>query len=451
MPASLRTQARATLKPARKRFKHLRNTVRHTARFVRTTSREAARSCLAHLRRPRLKHVTFVGVTGSCGKTTTTQLIGAVLSTAGKTVQVSGLNGYRQLVETVLSLEPRTRYCAHEMSGSWPGRLAPQVRLLRPAIGVVTVIGTDHYKNFRGKEATAREKGRLVELLPAHATAILNADDPYVLAMRDRTRARVLTVGRSADCDLRAVEVSSAWPERLRLTVVHDRQSLRLSTQLVGEWWTTSVLAAVACGLICGLELETCAEAIEGYEPDFGRYSVHPVPGSATYIFDHKAVFGTIANALAFMAAAHATRKTIVFGTIADYPGAASPRYRRVAREALDAADRVIFTGPGAGHVTKLAQGPLRERLLSFDTTYQASEFLRAETVPGELVLLKGSMGADHLERIILSQLDQVVCWRDGCGRLHPCPECKDYRLPFPPAPYAVRHSGALEVSEALS
>ena len=101
LPASLRTQARATLKPALKRFKHLRNTVRHTARFVRTSSREAALSCLAHLRRPRLKHVTFVGVTGSCGKTTTTQLIGAVLSTAGKTVQVSGLNGYRQLVETV--------------------------------------------------------------------------------------------------------------------------------------------------------------------------------------------------------------------------------------------------------------------------------------------------------------------------------------------------------------
>ena len=136
---------------------------------------------------------------------------------------------------------------------------------------------------------------------------------------------------------------------------------------------------------------------------------VHPVPGGATYIFEHKAPLGTIANAIALVAAAQAPRKTIVFGTISDYPGARSPRYRKIAREALDAADRVIFTGPGSGHVTKLAQGPFRERLFSFETTYQAYEFLKAETVPGELVLLKGSTRSDHLERIILSQLDRIV------------------------------------------
>jgi UDP-N-acetylmuramoyl-tripeptide--D-alanyl-D-alanine ligase len=177
---------------------------------------------------------------------------------------------------------------------------------------------------------------------------------------------------------------------------------------------------------------------------------VHPVPGGATYIFEHKAPLGTIANTIALVAAAHAPRKTIVFGTISDYPGARSPRYRKIAREALDAADRVIFTSPGSGHVTKLAQGPFRERLFSFETTYQASEFLKAETVPGELVLLKGSTRSDHLERIILSQLDRIVCWRNGCGKEHACPECKNYRLPFPPAPYSVTHPG-LEVSETLS
>jgi UDP-N-acetylmuramoyl-tripeptide--D-alanyl-D-alanine ligase len=193
--------------------------------------------------------------------------------------------------------------------------------------------------------------------------------------------------------------------------------------------------------MLCGLDLKTCAKAIETFEPSAGRYSVHPVPGRATYIFDHKAPFGTIAESLAFIAAARAVRKTVVFGTISDYPGAASSRYRKIARQALAVADRVIFAGPRAGHASKLAQGPLRERLLSFETTYQASEFLKAETMPGELVLLKGSIGVDHLERVVFSQLDRVVCWRNGCGRESVCPACKSYRQPFPPAPYSVTDS----------
>ncbi len=408
------------------------------------------RACLAKLRRPQLSQVTFIGVTGSCGKTTTTQLIGAVLSQRGKAHVSSGLNGYPQVVDSVLGLDPPTRYCVQELSGSWPGRLAPQVQLLRPAIGVVTTIGTDHYKSFRSKEATAQEKGQLIEWLPEHATAIINADDPHVLAMRDRTRARVLTVGRSVVSDLRAIDVSSVWPERLRLTVVHGQQSMALNTQFVGEWWTTSVLAGVACGLVCGLDLKTCAVAIETFEPGIGRWSVHPVPGAATYIFDQKAPLGTIADSLAFVAAARAIRKTVVFGTISDYPGAAGTRYRKIAREALAVADRVIFAGPHAGHATRIAQGPFRERLLSFETTYQASEFLKSETVPGELVLLKGSLRIDHLERIIFSQLDQITCWRNGCGIEVPCPRCKKYRRPFPPAPYSVTRSSSPAISHTL-
>ena len=102
-------------------------------------------------------------------------------------------------------------------------------------------------------------------------------------------------------------------------------------------------------------------------------------------------------------------------------------------------ADRVIFVGPHSGHVDKLRQSDLRERLLSFQTAYQAGKFLSNSTIPGEIVYVKSSLAADHLERIMLSQLEEVVCWREGCGKNVCCPSCRDYRTAAPP-PFGLDH-----------
>ena len=83
-----------------------------------------------------------------------------------------------------------------------------------------------------------------------------------------------------------AQDVRSSWPDRLTLTVTHGQEQLHLGTQLVGEYWATSVLAAVACGIACGLGLETCAKAVAGFEPVFGRSSVHAVPDGPDYILE---------------------------------------------------------------------------------------------------------------------------------------------------------------------
>jgi UDP-N-acetylmuramoyl-tripeptide--D-alanyl-D-alanine ligase len=268
--------------------------------------------------------------------------------------------------------------------------------------------------------------------------------------MADRTRAKVLTFGLSPDADIRATEVSSVWPDRLTLTVVHGHESVRVQTRLVGEHWTTSVLAAIACGISCGIDLRTCAKVLETSEPVFGRYSVHAKPDGPVYVLDtEKAPLWTIASGLAFVAQAQAPRKTIVFGTISDYPGKSSPKHRRVAREALEVADRVVFVGSTAGHVSRLRQGELRERLFSFQSSYQSSALLAEEVLPEELIYIKAS-GADHLERMMLSQLDHVVCWRERCRiRVASCPSCPNYRKPHPP-PFGLAESDSLVAARLL-
>ena len=158
-----------------------------------------------------MHHVTFIGVTGSCGKTTTASLVGAVLASRARCCIGAGLNTHLAVLRNVLSVDASTKFCVQEVSGSRPGRIAKHARVLQPSIGIVTTIGGDHYKTYRSLDATAREKGQLVELLPERGTAILNADDPHVLAMATRTSARVITFGRSANADVRATEVSSSW------------------------------------------------------------------------------------------------------------------------------------------------------------------------------------------------------------------------------------------------
>lgn len=408
----------------------------------------------ARARRPRLGHVTFVGVTGSCGKTTTTALIKEVLAELGPCQawinEPAGTHQRIRVRRAVLSAAPETRHYVYELATIGPGSIRRQLEILRPEIGVVTTIGTDHRSAFRSLEATAKEKATLVERLPPDGAAILNIDDPHVAAMAARTGGRVVTYGLAPEADIRGSDVASRWPNRLSLTVSHGESRVHVATQLVGEHWATSVLAAIACGVACGLDLETCAEAVARTAPVFGRYSVHAIEGGPAFVLDSiKAPSWTIPSSLSFVASASAPRKTIVFGTISDYAGNAGRVYRRVTREALAAADRVMFVGPHAGHVARLGKDTGDNRLFSFETAYAASNFLAREALPGELIYIKASRNADHLERIMLAQQEEVVCWRQQCHKLWNCFDCKQYHRPSAPL-FATAETSLAESEAAL-
>ena len=385
------------------------------------------------LRRLRLRNIRYVGVTGSAGKTTTAKLIGVVLSTDGPCYVGAGYEGIGTTTPDLTGLPADSKFCVHELYGTRPGRLKPALRILRPQIGVVTTVGMDHRKNFRSLEATALEKGRLVEFLAPHGTAILNLDDPNVRPMTTRTRANVLTYGCAPDADIRATDVQCSWPGRLSLTVNYGQQRVRLQTKLVGDFWITSILAAIACGVACGLDLEACVKAVAAFEPVFARSSVHSLPDGPDYILDtHKAPLWTVAHGLTLISRAEAPRKTIVVGTLSDYVGGGSDAYRKVARQALEVADRVIFVGQHSGYVSKLRKDGIEKKLFAFMTIYQAATFLNEAPIARELIYLKGA-AKDHMERIMLDRFEPVMCWKERCGKGYPCQYCRNYRHPHPP------------------
>jgi len=381
-----------------------------------------------------LGKVCFIGVTGSCGKTTTTELIAAILAKEGQVQKGSKANTTDCVAKTILTVSPWHRFCVNEVSAHLAGVMEKSAKLLQPQIGVVTHIGQDHYSSYRNLELTAAEKGKLVEGLPVGGVAVLNADDPYVYAMRERTRAQVITYGLSADAMVRGESVSCAWPRPMSLDVCYAGKQLHVQTQLLGKHWAYAVLAALSTGIAAGVSLERAVQAVKTFNPVPGRMSPHETPDGVTFIRDYcKAPLWTIPASLDFMRTAKAERKVVVIGSISDTPKSFHDRYRTVIRQALDIVDKIFFVGDHAHLALKAQPHPKDDRVMAFDTLCKLDSFLRSYLKAGDLVLLKGSEWVDHLQRIVLSRTNDIACWQEKCGKSRLCSDCRHQHSPFSP------------------
>ncbi len=357
---------------------------------------------LAYLYRAVLRRVIIIGVTGSCGKTTTKELIAAVLATQFPGRKTLGnQNTPPFLARTILRVKPWDKFCVLEISASQGFALEIPLRFVRPQIGVVTNIGTDHLSAFRTVEAIAREKGKLISALPPYGMAVLNLDDPNVSAMQARCAAPVMTYGLTSDAMVRAENIDACWPQRLTFTVVYAGQSHAVHTQLCGSYWVPSVLAALAVGLAVGVPLAKAVQAV-GTVPPLPR-RMNPVvrqDGVTVISDDIKTPVGSIAPTLQFMREAQVKRKIVVIGSLSDYRGNSDRTYVGVARQALEVADRVVFVGQRASKCLKAKRHPRDDALQAFHSVHVARDHLRDWWQPGDLVLLKGS-ARDHLGAVV--------------------------------------------------
>jgi aminoacyl-tRNA hydrolase len=316
-----------------------------------------------------------------------------------------------------------------EISAGKPGALDRPLATVRPRIGVVTSIGGDHLKAFHSVEAIAEEKAKVIACLPEDGTAVLNADDPLVIAMAERFSGKIITFGLAEDAALRAENVRSAWPDRLSFTAVYQGSAVEVRSRLCGIHWTTAVLAALAVGLAAGIPLAQAAKAIESVEPYPSR--MHPVSrgDGVTFIMDDwKSSHWTMASVFAFLEAARARRKIIVIGTLSDYGGTTAGVYSRVARTALGVADHVVFVGPMATHALRARQQENADRLHAFSTVKSAADFLHPLLLEGDVIVLKGSTNADHLGRLAHHWLEPISCWRMDCRKNMRCTRCPALR-----------------------
>ena len=377
--------------------------------------------------RPRVKKPVFIGITGSAGKTTTKELLLGVLSYRSRGIANPGtLNVLPEVAKTILRVRSDHAFCIAELTEDRPGVMDGQLSLLQPSIGIVTIVENDHEGAYGSADGIALEMQKLVAYLPASGTALLNADDPKVLAMASVCRAKVMTFGLSANANLRAEDVSSNWPDRLRMTIVHGSDRMAVTTQLCGTHWLPSVLGAIGAGLAIGMTLKECATAVASVAPFEGRMQPVTTPDGVSFMRDDlKAPVWTFDTCFAYLKAAQARQKFMVIGELSEVGSTKKAiAYRRIAAKSQTAADVTVFVGPWAFSVLS-ARDPMRpDALQAFATVRDASNFINSQVQSGDLVFLKGSIKNDHLLRLVLDRTQEIACWRDNCQRMMFCDAC---------------------------
>lgn len=360
--------------------------------------------------------MTVVGVTGSSGKTSTKDLLAAVLAPLGPVVAPPGsFNNELGLPWTALRADVSTRFLVLELSARGAGDIAALTRIAPPTIGAVLNVGTAHLGEFGSREAIAATKGELVEALPESGVAILNADDPQVAAMHTRTSARVVTVGHTADADIRATDVALDEQARAEFTLHTAVGKIAIRLVVHGEHQVGNALAAAAVALECGADLETVAAALSGARAASARrMDVDTTTAGVTVVNDsYNANPDSVRAALKALvsmsrAGAQPRRSWAVLGEMAELGDESVVEHDRIGRLAvrLDV-DRLVVVGSGrparALHQGAVMEGSWGEESVLVPDIDAAVALLDDELDAGDVVLVKASQSvglwavAEHL------------------------------------------------------
>jgi UDP-N-acetylmuramoyl-tripeptide--D-alanyl-D-alanine ligase len=339
---------------------------------------------------------TVVAVTGSNGKTTTKDLLAAALATTVATVaNQASFNNEVGLPLTLTRIDPGTRAVVVEMGARGPGHIAALARLARPSVGVVVNVGESHLGMFGSREAIAKAKGELVESLPPDGTAVLNADDPQVAAMADRTVARVVTFGQSPAAEVRAEAVTLDGDGRASFTLVTPAGTAEVTLPAPGEHLVSCALAAAASVLGVGPAKVAAGLATATLSPM--RMQVRRRPDGLTVVNDaYNANPSSMAAALKTLATlGHPGGRTVaVLGEMAELGPAAAAEHDRIGRLATRLGiDRLVGVGePGRVMVNAARmEGMWPEEAEAVAGPDAALALLTPVLGPDDVVLVKAS------------------------------------------------------------
>lgn len=370
-----------------------------------------ARSVVDRLGRPRAEvpaGLRVVGLTGSSGKTSTKDMVAALLAPLGPTVAPPGsFNNEIGHPWTALRADEYTRHLVLELSARGLGHVAQLCRVAPPSIGVVLNVGSAHLGEFGSRDAVAAAKGELVEALPADGIAVLNADDDVVAAMDRRTPAQVVRFGCSATAHVRAVDVTldeRGHPSFRLLTPVGEA-SVRLVVP--GRHQVSNALAAAVVALELGATPAGIAAVLAGYLPaSRWRMEVTDRPDGVTVVNDaYNANPESVAAALHTLAAMRGSERRgwAVLGPLGELGAAETAAHREIGVLAARlGVQRLVVVGRQAEPMHRGAVeegGGTGESAVLVPDVAAALELLRAEVAAGDVVLIKASR-AFGLERI---------------------------------------------------
>ncbi|MGL5512700.1 MAG: UDP-N-acetylmuramoyl-tripeptide--D-alanyl-D-alanine ligase [Sporomusa sp.] len=342
--------------------------------------------------------IPVIAVTGSNGKTTTKDMLAAVLSSRFNVLKTeANFNNEIGLPLTLLKLEPGHEAAVVEMGMRARGEIRELAEIALPTVAVVTNVGETHVETLGSIDNIAAAKAELVESIVHDDLVVLNADDPRVWAMQAKTEGRVVLYGLHSDACVRAENITAtivngAWMTQFRC--LSPRGSFPVTLQAVGVHNVSNALAAITVGWELGLKSSEIQAGLSRFVPGAMRLEIKQ-SGMYTVINDvYNASPLSMAAAISALADIGSGRKIAVLGDMLELGDAAAAAHRQIGRQAAaQGVDVVLTVGELAGQIAAAASEHGVAITRAFQNHQEAIGALRSLLQPGDCVLVKGSRG----------------------------------------------------------
>jgi UDP-N-acetylmuramoyl-tripeptide--D-alanyl-D-alanine ligase len=344
-----------------------------------------------------------IGVGGSNGKTTTKELLAAIVAGAGPSLATRGnLNNHIGVPLTLLRLEPSHRYAVIEMGANHPGEIAALAALARPAIALVTNAGDEHLEGFGDLDGVARAEGEMFAALGAGGTAVINADDPFAGLWAEMTPsgARILRFGIDAAADVRAQSVSGRIEGGgfvTAFTLAVAGAEARVKLPLAGRHNVSNALGAAAAAHAAGIGLPVIVAGLERMRPVAGRLQLKPGLRGAWLIDDSYNANPSSVRAGIDVLCTLPGEHWLVLGEMGELGAGTNAAHAGIGDYARRAGITRLFA---MGAASRCAVDAFGARASWYADAAALGDALAAGLEPGVTALVKGSR-VNRLERVV--------------------------------------------------
>src|SRR5437660_4503633 len=354
------------------------------------------------------------GITGSVGKTTTEEILAALLGAKLRVLKSEGnLNNEYGLPLTLFRLEETDQAAVLEMGMSRRGELRRLAAIARPDVGVVTRVSPAHLEFFSSVDEIALAKRELIEGLNGHeSTAVLNADDVRVAAFGTFAPGRVLTYGIEQPAFFTAENIEDRGALGTTFDYVSPEGRVRLDMALPGRHVIANAVASLAAASVWGIGITEARAVLPKLRPPAMRGELlHFLNGAALINDSYNSSPAAVQAMMALLAATPGFRRRILAAGEMRELGATSAELHREAGAYAATTGTIDWIIGVEGDAAQLLEGAARggiprDRLKFFSSSEEAAQFLEKEIQPGDLLLVKGSRGV-KMERVVEALLAQ--------------------------------------------
>lgn len=344
--------------------------------------------------------IPVVGITGTNGKTTTKELVAAVLAKKFNLVATqANFNNHIGVPLTLFRIDEKTDMAVVEMGASAPGEIADLTKIVQPTCGLITTVGKAHLQGFGSFEGVKKAKGELYDILRQKGGVVFyNADNENLCEMvshRPGLRTRRYGV-REQNVTLLPATAESPF---LRLEFEQEGKPVTIATNLVGDYNADNVMAALAIGSFFEVPFKRMVAAIEAYKPSNNRSQLVKTDRNTLVIDAYNANPSSMRAALDNFARTEFPGKVLMLGDMLELGPDSVQEHLTVLQQAVAVADEIYLVGSEFGAAAAL-MGTVPARLLAFESIEDLKAYVTGHPLQDKTILIKGSNGK-HMQKVV--------------------------------------------------